>query len=261
VPSPFPGMDPYLEDPTYWSDIHHELIHHLRAYLNPRLGKRYFAHLESRVYVEFEEDWTRKVRIPDVRDLLDRHPGVRSAAKSTVLELPEPIVAELPETRNEEAYIAIKDLKSGLLVTIIEVLSPSNKIESSAGGESFLDKRTEVLSSTVHWVEIDLLRDGERWPSTGKFINSDYRVLVSRSGGLRKAKFWPTSVRQRLPIIGVPLKEKDEEVSLDLGEVLGMTYEIAGYSRRLDYTKPPSPPLRPADAKWANALLRTKGLR
>ncbi|MCK4452049.1 MAG: DUF4058 family protein [Anaerolineae bacterium] len=30
MPSPFPGMDPYLEYPVRWPDVHHSLITYIR---------------------------------------------------------------------------------------------------------------------------------------------------------------------------------------------------------------------------------------
>src|SRR6516164_1643463 len=67
MPSPFPGMDPYLETPDLWPDVHHELISQIRHQLNPRLRPKYVARVELRVYISDDDDPGRKVIIPDVR--------------------------------------------------------------------------------------------------------------------------------------------------------------------------------------------------
>ncbi len=262
MPSPFPGMDPYLETPDLWGDVHHGVISQTQAALNRKVRPKYIARVELRVYVEDENDPGRKERIPDVRiETGKKRPNGHSTAIKTFREVPEPIIAEMPFTEIEEAYLTIKHRATGTLVTVIEVLSPSNKIENSAARKSFLEKRSEVMASDVHWVEIDLLRKGVRIPSGPSFVKSDYRVLVSRADPRWEAKYWPTSVRQRLPVIGIPLRGKDPDAPLDLGKVLNTAYDVAGYDDSVDYTIPPEPPLSPADTKWANQLLKSKGLR
>jgi hypothetical protein len=262
MPSPFPGMDPYLEDPELWGDVHHGLISQTQAALNRQVRPKYVARVELRIYLEDDEDPSRRKRIPDVRvEVGKKRSNGHGPAPKSFREVPEPIVAEIPFDEIEEAYLAIKHRETGALVTVIEVLSPSNKVENSAGRKSFLEKRSEVMSSDVHWVEIDLLRTGARIPSGRSFVNSDYRVLVSRSDVRWRVKYWPISVRQRLPVIGIPLMGTDPDASLDLGKILSTAYDVAAYEDSVDYTKPPEPPLNPADARWANQLLKSKGLR
>jgi hypothetical protein len=262
MPSPFPGMDPYLEDPELWGDVHHGLISQIRAALTPKLRPKYLARVELRVYVEDEDDPARRERVPDVRvEVGKKRSDGHGPAPRAFREVPEPIVAEMPLEEIEDAYLAIKHRETGALVTVIEVLSPSNKVENSAGRKSFLEKRSEVMSSDVHRVEIDLLRRGARIPSGRSFVGSDYRILVSRSDDRWRVKYWPISVRQRLPVIGIPLKGNDPDDPLDLGKILSTAYDVAAYGDSVDYTKPPEPPLSPADARWANQLLKTKGLR
>jgi Protein of unknown function (DUF4058) len=262
MPSPFPGMDPYLEDPELWGDVHHGLISQTQAALNRLVRPKYVARVELRVYVEDDEDPGRRERIPDVRILTKkRRPNGHANAARTFRERPEPIVAEMPFEEIEEAYLAIKHRETGALVTVIEVLSPSNKVEHSAGRKSFLEKRSEIMSSEVHWIEIDLLRKGARIPSGKTFVGSDYRVLVSPSDFRPRFKYWPIGVRQRLPVIGIPLKGNDPDTALDLGEVLSTAYDVAAYVDSVDYSEPPQLPLKTADARWANQLLKSKGLR
>jgi hypothetical protein len=215
-------MDPYLETPDLWGDVHHGLIHQVRARLNAILRPRYVARIQVRVYISDEED--------------------------------------LIDEEIEEARIEIRHLPSKALVTVIEMLSPTNKIRGSRGRASFMDKRCEVLASDVHWVEIDLLRAGD--PSvTPPPIRSDYRVLVSRAGDRRNSKYWPFDVRQPLPPLIVPLRKPDSDITLDLGAVLAAVYHHGAYDRSIDYREGPDPPLSAEDAAWADQLLRKHRLR
>ncbi len=217
MPSPFPGMDPSLESPTLWPDVHHGLISHIQKSLNPALRPRYVARVELRVY-----------RI---------------------------------EEEIEEARLEIRHLETGSLVTVIEVLSPTNKIRGARGRASFMEKRRETIASEVHWVEIDLLRAGVPSVTNPPLAPSDYRILVSRAGQRKAARYWPVSIRQPLPVIGIPLREPDDDVPLDLGCVLNGAYDDGAYDLSIDYRKKPDPPLQTDHAKWADRLLRERGLR
>ncbi len=265
MPSPFPGMDPYLETPDLFPDFHHELISDIRNALNRELGPRYVARVELRVYVSNDDDSTRWV-IPDPRIEASRgsaHKLTRSAANgASALATAEPLIVPITlDDDIEEARLEIKHIKSGTLVAVIEVMSPSNKILGSVGRESFMKKRRETLASDVHWVEIDLLRAGAPSMKLPKKAISDYRVIVSKAAEYRRASCWPIYLRQPLPVIGVPLRAPDADVPLDLMAVLSAAYDRAAYDRSIEYTAPPDPPLAKDAAKWADKLLRSKGLR
>jgi len=133
-------MDPYLESPTIWPDVHHGLISEIQATLNANLRPRYVARVDLRVYISDDEDPGRKALVPDFPD--------------------DPILPRLMDEEIEEAFLKIIHVESQALVTVIEVLSPPNKIRGSRGRDSFLAKRREILNSEFHWVEIDLLRGG-----------------------------------------------------------------------------------------------------
>ena len=263
MPSPFPGMDPYLERPSLWPDVHNKLISELQSELNPRLPAKYVARMEARVYVMEEGDTGREILVPDLRiEKSAMVPGRRSSKAVATLEVAEPLEYQLAiEEEVSESYLTIQDRERDALVAVIEVLSHTNKTPGSAGRTSFLDKKREVLASDVHWIEIDLLRRGERLPSAPPLVASDYRITVSRGNARKMARYWPIQVRQKFPAFGIPLRGKDAEIAVDLGEVLKTAYDRAAYQRSIDYSLPPDPPLSPADAKWANALLRSKGLR
>ncbi len=124
-----------------------------------------------------------------------------------------------------------------------------------------MDKRRETLASDVHWVEIDLLRTGVPSVTNPPLAPSDYRILVSRAGHRKTARYWPVSIRQPLPVIGIPLREPDSDVPLDLGRVLDGAYDDGAYDLSIDYRKKSKPPLQADDTKWADRLLREQGLR
>ena len=260
MPSPFPGMDPYLERPSLWPGLHVAFIGKLQAALNPQLLPNYIAQIETRVYIVRDEDPSFRMFIADVSIENSRRPRQRRES-ATAIQVAEPIIFPLEaETEVEEARIEIRDRKKNTLITVIELLSPSNKVRKSEGRESFLAKRQEMISSRVHWLEIDLLRSGSAffYPPAPP---SDYRIYLARADDPRKMRAWQFSVHEKIPAIGVPLGKKDPDVGLDLGAVLNEVYDQAGYEYLIDYSVPPDPPLNPADAKWANALLRSKGLR
>jgi hypothetical protein len=264
MPSPFPGMDPYLEAPAIWPDVHHELISEVRAALNPRIRPRYVARVELRVYISDDDDPGRELLVPDVRvDATPKRKGSRKPTLEPVPAITEPvIVPTLMDEEIEEAFLKIIEVESEALVTVIEVLSPANKVRGSRGRASFMAKRHEILNTEVHWVEIDLLRAGT--PSvTDPPLRpaSDYRVLVSRADQRTRTCYWPISVRQALPVIRIPLRGKDSEVPLDLGAVFSSVYDRAAYDASVNYRKEPQPPLEGDDAKWARELLRKAGGR
>jgi hypothetical protein len=256
-------MDPYLERPSLWPDVHHELISEIRAALTPVLRRHYSARVEMRVYISEEDDPGRRVMVPDVRvESLRKAKAHRKSTVASGVQVAEPLVVPLLlDDEIEEARLEIREAVSGALVTVIEVMSPTNNIAGSCGRTSFINKRREVLASAVHWVEIDLLRAGERSLPSPPLRPSDYRITVSRGDDRSRARYWPVSVRQALPVIGIPLKGEDADAPLDVGAVLQTSYDRAGYDETIKYGKPPSPPLRADDAKWANQLLRAKGLR
>ena len=67
MPSPFPGMDPYLEAPHMWEDFHARLANEVSDQLTPRLRPRYIAALTPHVtYEEVTILATPRTMKPDV---------------------------------------------------------------------------------------------------------------------------------------------------------------------------------------------------
>ncbi len=263
MPSPFPGMDPYLENPELWPDVHSTLINEIRNALNPALRPRYIARIELRVFISDQDDPGRDFRVPDVRiEKTPRRRGAKKAQRPEGIVVAEPVtIPFLTDEEVEEARLEIRHAESKALVAVIEILSPSNKIPGSAGRRSFLDKRREILASNVNWIEIDLLRAGTPTLTRLARADCDYRIVVARCEEYTNCKFWPVSVRQALPVIRVPLRGKDPDVPLDLNGVLRTAYDRAEYDATIDYRRDPVPPLSREDAAWASKLLREQGLR
>lgn len=264
MPSPFPGMDPYLEDPGLWPDVHHELISAARAVLTERLRPKYFVRVDLRVYISDEEDPGRRVLVPDLR-VAESEPGsaVSMRARSTAgVGIAEPtIITKLIDEEINEAYLEVTDRESRQVVTFVEIVSPSNKVSGSEGRASYLRKRRQVMDSTSHWMEIDLLRTGAPLISRELLSKGEYCVHVSRAGKRPESETWPIRLQDRLPVVPVPLKPEDGAVELDLQQLLDETYDRAGYDLTINYRLQPEVPLTVEQNAWADQLLKAKGLR
>lgn len=253
--SPFPGMDPYLEDPEIWSGVHAMFLGEIINLLYRRLRPKYAIRYEERVYVAEEDDPVHQPRIPDVKVFTDAHRPQRvgsPAAEQGGTAIDEPIrVMPFDDPEVHEKYLHVLDLKSHDVVTVIELLSPSNKTKGSAGRKNFMEKRREVFASAAHWIEIDLLRAGARTIVLPGVPASDYQVFLSRAGDPRRGYAWPMSLRDRLPTIAVPLQAGDPDVPLNLQAVLTTTIDKGSYETDFDYGSPPPFPIRQDDAAWA----------
>lgn len=261
--SPFPGMDPYLE--ASWGDIHHRLITYSCDEIQRQLPRDLRARTEERVSIgsPFHED-SRHI-VPDVRVIERSDHG--SGSRVAVLEPPVGLVEPLLIADDEpvtEGFIQIVDTSSGQqVVTVIEVLSPTNKLPGDDRTQ-FLRKRKALINGGVNIVEIDLLRSGRRMePLDRRPLPLDYQTpycALIRRPGKGEFEYYRISLRERLPKIPIPLRQTDRDVVLDLQAVFDLAY-VNGRYDDTDYTVDPQPPLSDADAIWADALLREKGRR
>jgi len=258
MPSPFPGMDPFLEHPALWPDVHHGLIEALRSTLAPVLRPRYRVAVEERVYVADLEGPFFTGR-PDASVVDAGPPG--GLAPNAAVALAEPRVVEVPmPDRIREGYLEVHNVATDEVVTVVEVLSPTNK-RPGEGRRLYEEKRLQVLGTRTHLVEIDLLRSGQPMKMWGDGGDSHYRVLISRAERRPRADLYAFSVRDPLPPFPLPLRPKDEEPVVELGALLHALYDRASYDLAVDYTGEPVPSLEEDDAAWADQLLREKGLR
>ncbi len=243
MPSPFPGMDPYLEG-SFWSPVHHSLAEEILRQLAPRLRPRYVALPEERYVVEIQD--TRSDIYPDGGIAPSEIAEV--SAERQPLRLPTVIPSPVPLVTVE-----IRSTGGRRLVTAIEILSPANK--SGEGRREYLAKRQKILRSSAHLVEIDLLRRGRRVPMRQELPKASYFVLVSRAEDRPMTDVWPIALDQSLPTVAVPLLDGDPDVALDLQEAVSNIYDLRGFDLLLDYSQPPEVPLDPDNARWARGLL------
>jgi Protein of unknown function (DUF4058) len=249
--SPFPGMDPYLEAPGIWPDLHTSLMSIFREQLTPLLVPKYLAELETQVVIDHVDD-DPQVVLPDVSVTSpDVSTGVHTAV---AVAAPAPVQVRVPmDIPTRLVSIYIRQRETARLVAVIELLSPVNK-RRGRGREEYLEKRRTFLASPVHLIEIDLLRSYPRMPFDDPLPPAHYLVMVCKAGERPRSSVWPIHVRQPLPTIPIPLLAPDPPVPLDLGQALRTAYERARYDLRVDYRTLPTPPLPPADALWAAAL-------
>lgn len=261
--SPFPGMDPYLE--SHWGDVHQSMMIYGRDALQAHLPSGLRARVEERVYVETPLGRARSI-YPDIRVI---EGGSRKRSRGRVngaVGLAEPLIIALPDEPTTEGYIEIIDVGTGKrVVTVIEVLSPSNKIAGD-GQIQYRSKQRELLEAKVSLVEIDLLRAGQWVMSIPKNRvprrqRTTYQVIVRRGWKLPTAEIYRASLREPLPTIGVPLRPTDDDVPLHLQALVDMCYRNGGYDEDIDYRAEPDPPLAPNDARWSDRLLHAKGFR
>jgi len=249
--SPFPGMDPYLEHPALWPDVHNRLIAAIADNLSPRLAPRYYVGLERRVYLLKPDDVVFLAR-PDIAVVthqLQPQPARLPLAEAGVLTVDVPMA-----DRVEESYLEVHEVATGKLVTILEVLSPANKLHDG-GRRQYEEKRGGIFGTRTNLVEIDLLRAGEPMPVVGATPQSDYRILISRGARRPRAQLYAFNMRQPIPVFPLPLLPNDAEPEVDLGGILHALYERARFDLRLDYAQPPVPPLGDEDAAWARTLI------
>ena len=254
--SPFPGMDPYLEHPALWPDVHNSLIAAIRDAIAPLVAPRYFVRLERRTYL-FSPDDLVFVGRPDVAVLLNPSRFAEPAmAPEYEAGHGSPTWVEVPVTDEVgEDYLEIRAVDTGTVITALELLSPANKLHEKGRGQ-YLDKRRIVMSTRTNLIEVDLLRAGEPMPMRGKALQrSDYRILISRSWQRPRAQLYGFHLQDTIPLCTVPLQRGEDEPSLDLNAIVHDLYARARYDLELDYRRPPVPPLGDEYVPWAQALI------
>jgi Protein of unknown function (DUF4058) len=223
--SPFPGMDPYIEQ--FWGDLHQTMINRSRAAIQKQLPADLVARVDERVIVE------------------------------------PAIVQDEPE---RQGCIEIIDLGSGRrVVSVIEILSPSNKIPGP-GRDMYLRKQEELRQGGVSLAEINLNRTGShvfmvalnRIPEGQA---TPYAACIRRAWKPFHLEYYRVPLRECLPAIAVPLRPEDSSVPLDLQAVLDECCDEGRYIDDIDYRKDADPPLTGDDARWADAFLREQGRR
>lgn len=252
MPSLFPGMNPYLEQPGVWHDFHQAYITAIRNALIPQIRPEFIATIDDHVYIH-ELSGEERVFLgrPDVAIM---HSG-GTATVTSGRSVTAPAFGHIHPGVDtiHEPFIEIRDRETRDVITVIELLSPTNKTPGS-DREQYIGKRKAILSSNTHLVEIDLLRGGQRMP-VDDLPPCDYVVMVSRSYERPRVELWPFSLRDPLPLIPVPLRLGKPDATLDLGPLLRDQFDAAGYEDYV-YRTGPQPPLAATEAEWAKGFVR-----
>lgn len=259
MPSPFPGMDPWLELP--WRDVHASIIIYIRNQLQSQLPEPLVARAEEEVLVDVPDQPPRLVR-PDVTVAEEQPDKGGTAILVPPVSVAKPFLVRVAETEVDR-HVEIVDLASAeRVVTAIEVFSPANKLSGRAR-EAYRAQQRDFVAGGVNLVEIDLVRHGQWVFSADEAAvplarRVPYMVCVFRAAQPQERAFYSLPLRQGLPRIAIPLRPGDRDVALDLQAVVNQAYEDGRYERT-DYRHPLQPPLPPEDAAWAADLLRQAG--
>ncbi|KOR34155.1 MULTISPECIES: DUF4058 family protein [Planktothricoides] len=212
MPSPFPGFDPYLENPDFWPEVHSRLIVALADSLVPQVRPKYEIAI---------------AKLTPMSEKIKQH------------------------------YLEVRNRSSGLVVTVVEILSPVNK-RPGEGRESYLQKRQRILGSLTNLVEIDLLRSFDCLPILAPNIQSDYRILISRYAQRPAAELYAFNLKDALPIFCLPLRSDDVEPTVNFQQLFTEISDKAGYDYRIDYTSEIVPALSETNRVWVKQLLAQK---
>jgi len=248
MPSPFPGMDPFIEGQK-WEDFHASFITAIRDALVPVVRPKYIVDVERRIYLE-RNDPAEPVQtlVADAAiyhrfDHLSEGSGGSYVAVTNEPSI-KPKVCTLPYfEEHRETFITIRRGSPARVVTVIELLSPTNKRKGTEGRDQYLDKIHALLRTSVSLVEIDLLRGGER-PAVSDPPPGDYFAMVSKPKPRPLAEVYGWSLADPLPRILIPLSIEDPDVPLDLQAAFNLVYDRAGYDYAINYKHRVIPSLR-----------------
>lgn len=267
MPSPFPGMDPYLESPDVFPNLHDRLITYLEDTLQPLLPEPYYAKSNQRVWIKSDES-----RLPDVSVIRASHGDLRELGSVAVSTIQEALPIQITVSRAErhefrESYLEIysKQESERRLVTAIEILSPWNKRPDDEARGEYRRKQDEFLAGRVNLVEIDLLRGGAHTTAVPQkaFVKRcgtcDYHVSVHRFDRSKDFFVYPIQLESRLPAVFIPLLPDVSPVLVDLQTVFDHCYDGGPYSREVNYELDPPPPAFSVERlDWIKSLLAAR---
>ncbi|AMV30127.1 hypothetical protein VT84_37385 [Gemmata sp. SH-PL17] len=229
MPSPFPGMDPYLETPKLWPAFQHQLLACLYQILLPGLVDRYRARVGTRTYVS---------------------------------EMP--LFTSIIREQFAEEYIEIRNRTDGKLVTLLEVVGPANKT-TPAGRQAYLDARQQAVAQRAGIVEIDLIMQGKPMLTYSRdgLPEYDYAVTVTRSNAPDRYEIYTSTLQKKLPKFKLPLAADDRDALLDLQAAFARAYDLGTFGSQIDYKNAPPPdvPFTDAHRTWSDELLKQMKLR
>ncbi|HTU18628.1 MAG TPA: DUF4058 family protein [Gemmataceae bacterium] len=265
MPSPFPGMDPFIEACGLWEVFHTNLTSHIAIQLADTVPERYVVRTGERSYLVLVQSEGKKEHpfLPDVSVTTPR--SRKKGGKKGGTAVAEPASETKPhvlrafiEEEHREAFVEIYETGPEMrLVTSIEVLSPSNKRPNSEGWDLYQRKRQSLLLGRVNLVEIDLLRGGQRMPMLDPWPNSPYVLMVARARKTDACLVWEGHFQEPLPAIPVPLAKPDPDLSVSLQSLLDTIYRRFRYEQSINYTMELTPPMTPDEAAWWRQRLPT----
>ena len=260
--SPFPGMDPYLEASDLWEGFHGHFIEEIYREIAPLLPRGYTVDTAVRSYVVLMETEGKGEHLakPDVA-VADSGGRRKPRRKKAGIAVAEPVESVLMQAfvaeEFKETFVEVyAEREERILVTCIEVLSPSNKRPGTKGWEDYQRKRLAMLLGQANFIELDLLRGGQKMPMLTPWPNSPYTLLLCRQRNAPYCRVWPAHFQRRLPAISVPLLDPDPDLTLDLQTLIGRIYSIGRYDERIDYSRPLTPALSDAEVAAVQELLK-----
>jgi hypothetical protein len=248
--NPFPGMNPYLEQPEFWHQVHNRLIVAIADDLTPQIAPKYRVSIEERVYTSVDDILL--VGIADVSVANCNTTVTGTTLTAAKLAEPRKVKVPMPEEVIER-FLEVRSTQSKEVVAVIEVLSPKNK-RSKEGRAAYESKRQKIFASATNLVEIDLLRLGEAMPIL-EVIDKGYRILVSRSYKRPDADLYTFDLKDGIPAFPIPLQEGEVEPVIDLQKLLNEVYERARFDLAIDYSQPLKPALSSEDEAWVREIL------
>lgn len=260
--NPFPGMNPFLEDPAFWEEFHYLLIAECVYQLGERLPQSYIARVQERVQSISISDEAVKQYIPDVAiaEKRSRSPARSHAGQGATAVLTLPVT--IPSTDDleiREGYIEILRLPKHDLVTSVEILSPANKV--GEGAAIHRAKRRALVARGVHVVEIDLLIRGGHAQLAEPLPPGDYFAMTFRGDRRPDVDVYPWNLRDPMPPVPIPLRGPVEAVNLLLAEASAATYDRGRFDSKLEYESPYPAFLSPAQIQWVEEILHAAGKR
>ena len=271
MPTPFPGMDPFLEANPIFQELHTQMLAEMQALLQPQLRPKYVARLERHlseggVWDALQGAISLERKEPDVTiasRVARQHAGSLAVLARPSASTAEELDVDALELRKQRRIVIYVQDRPRLAVTGIELLSPGNKQPGAVAQQRYLEKRASALHGGLHWVEIDLLRGGARPRIPVPLPEpTDYLCYVAQAtptGWNHLVYAW--GLRDPLPVLPIPLLGADQ-AQLDLGRCFAVAYDRIAADDEVDYgAAPPPPPLRTRDATWMDQLLRQCGLR
>ena len=264
MPSPFPGMDPFIESQK-WEDFHTRFLTAISDAIVNVVRPKYVVEVERRIYLETHDPTTPVQSFVADAALMKtgREPilqtkeseGGLAVLTETAVEVKTCTIPLIEEHR--ETFLTIRRGKPSEIVTVIELLSPTNKRKGTDGRQQYTEKSSALLKTKTHLVELDLLRNGER-TLVSEPPGGDYFAMISRAERRPLVEIYGWRLLNRLPVIPIPLAGSDPDVKLDLQQVFTLVYDRAGYDYGLDYQQPVTPPLTEPEAARLKAKVTTE---